>query len=110
MAPAPKAAPAPPRAGSKAHRHAANHRKKQHESRRQERQTKARQARISDLEGRIADREQVVQELEMQMGRPDFYTDKAAARATITRHQGLMWEVGDLMNQWEALQGETGEI
>ena len=110
MAPAPKAAPAPPRADSKAHRHAANHRKKQHESRRQERQAKARQARISDLEGRIADREQAVQELETQMGRPDFYTDKAGAQATITRHQGLMWEVGDLMSQWEALQGETGEI
>jgi hypothetical protein len=24
----------------------------------------------------------------------------------IDRHQALMWEVGDLMNQWEALQTE----
>ena len=90
--------------------HAATHRKQQHENRRQERQTKTLKARIAKLEGRIAEREQVVQKLEAQMAEPDFYADKAAADAAIAQHQGLMWEVGDLMNQWEALQGEAGEI
>jgi hypothetical protein len=29
-----------------------------------------------------------------------------AVQPVIARHQALMWEVGDLMNQWEALQTE----
>ena len=33
--------------------------------------------------------------------------DREAARPLIDRHQALMWEVGDLMNQWEALQTES---
>jgi len=32
-----------------------------------------------------------------------------AATALIDRHQALMWEVGDLMAQWEALQEHAGE-
>ena len=28
----------------------------------------------------------------------------AAAQPVIDRHQTLMWEVGDLMHQWEELQ------
>ena len=36
--------------------------------------------------------------------RPGFYDDREAAKPVIDRHQALMWEVGDLMNQWEALQ------
>jgi ATP-binding cassette subfamily F protein 3 len=107
--PTPKKALSPPPQTTKA-RPAATHRKQQHENRRQERQSKALQARIAKLESRIAEREQVVQKLEAQMADPDFYADRAAAEATIAQHQGLMWEVGDLMNQWEALQGEAGEI
>ena len=110
VSPTPKAAPAPPRPAPKAERAAARHRKHQHENRRQNRQTKALKARISSLEERIADREQAVQLLEKQMASPDFYTDEVAAQATIAQHQGLMWEVGDLINQWEALQKEAGEI
>ena len=109
VTPTSKTAPSPRRQPPKTP-HAATHRKQQHENRRQERQTKALKARIAKLEGRIAEREQVVQKLEAQMAEPDFYADKAAADAAIAQHQGLMWEVGDLMNQWEALQGEAGEI
>ena len=29
---------------------------------------------------------------------------------TITEHQNLMWQVGDLMNQWEALNRESEEL
>jgi hypothetical protein len=38
------------------------------------------------------------------MSAPGFYDDHESAKPVIDRHQALMWEVGDLMNQWEALQ------
>jgi len=41
------------------------------------------------------------------MSAPGFYDTREAAEPIITRHQALMWEVGDLMNQWESLQ--TGQ-
>ena len=43
------------------------------------------------------------------MARPAFYEDRARAETVIRKHQTLMWEVGDLMNQWEALQAESDE-
>ena len=70
-------------------------------------QQKARDAllgRIATLEARIAEREAQVKELEAAMATPGFYDDRDAARPIIDRHQALMWEVGDLMSQWEALQ------
>ena len=65
---------------------------------------KARRARIDDLEARIADCEQAIREIENTMSAPGFYDDRAAAQPVIDRHQALMWEVGDLMHQWEELQ------
>ena len=44
--------------------------------------------------------------IEASMSAPGFYDDRDAAQPLIDRHQALMWEVGDLMNQWEALQTE----
>lgn len=88
---------------------AAHHKRRQADTRREERRRKALEARISELERRIGERELQVQQLETEMASPDFYTDKAAAQGTISRHQSLMWEVGDLMNQWEALQREVTE-
>jgi len=38
------------------------------------------------------------------MSAPGFYEDRAAAQPVIDRHQGLMWQVGELMHQWEELQ------
>ena len=38
------------------------------------------------------------------MAAPGFYDDHVAAKRATDRHQALMWEVGDLMGQWEALQ------
>jgi hypothetical protein len=38
------------------------------------------------------------------MASPGFYEDRAAAQPVVDEHQNLMWEVGDLMGQWEALQ------
>jgi ATP-binding cassette subfamily F protein 3 len=60
--------------------------------------------RIEELEARIADRERAIKEIEATMSTPGFYDDHEAAKPVIDRHQALMWEVGDLMNQWEALQ------
>ena len=63
--------------------------------------------RIDELEARIADREKAIKEIEASMSAPGFYDNRDASRPIIDRHQALMWEVGDLMNQWEALQTKS---
>ncbi|HET9262951.1 MAG TPA: ABC-F family ATP-binding cassette domain-containing protein [Vicinamibacterales bacterium] len=83
-------------------------RKRQEAQARRRRKTEdTRRKRLEDLEARIADREQAIKDIETSMARPGFYDDREAARPLIDRHQALMWEVGDLMNQWEALQTES---
>jgi ATP-binding cassette subfamily F protein 3 len=67
------------------------------------------QKRIVDLEGRIGQREEEVKTLEAAIAAPGFYDDRDAAQRVIDRHQALMWEVGDLMAQWEALQAHASE-
>ena len=74
------------------------------ESRKQKKADDARQRRIDELEARIADRERAIKDIEASMSAPGFYENHEAAKPIIDRHQALMWEVGDLMNQWEALQ------
>jgi ATP-binding cassette subfamily F protein 3 len=73
------------------------------DARRAKKARDARQKRIDDLEARIADREQAIKDLEHVMSSPGFYEDRDAARPILDRHQALMWEVGDLMSQWEEL-------
>ena len=107
--PTPSPVPRKSRARTKPASSAASRRRNQADVRRQERQRKALQARISDLEQRISDRESTVQQLEAEIASPDFYSDAATAQDTINRHQTLMWEVGDLMNQWEALQSQASD-
>ena len=63
-----------------------------------------RDRRVADLEGRIAEREQAIKDLEAQMAAPGFYDDRAPPRPCRQAPPDLMWEVGDLMHQWEALQ------
>jgi len=67
------------------------------------------QARITDLEGRITVREQEIATLEAAMSEPGFYDDREKSKAVVDRHQALMWEVGDLMGQWEALQAHAAD-
>jgi ATP-binding cassette subfamily F protein 3 len=74
------------------------------ERRKRQRAVDALQKRIADLESRIAEREAEVKELEATMVTPGFYENLEAARPVTDRHQALMWEVGDLIAQWEALQ------
>ena len=90
-------------------RSAAEHKQLQVESRRQQRKLDALRKRIVDLERRIAGREETVRKLEADMAAPGFYTDQASAEEAVRRHQALMWEVGDLMNQWEALEREAAD-
>ncbi len=74
----------------------------------QEREAKKKKARIAEMEKRIADKEKAVKELEARMASPGFYDDRAAADKVVAEHKTLMWEVGDLMSQWEMLQ--TSEV
>ena len=76
-------------------------------TRRHERQLKSLHNRITDLEQRIGDFEEKIRQVEMRMAEPDFYDDKSKAQGTIEQHQQLMWKVGELMNQWEALEQEA---
>jgi ATP-binding cassette subfamily F protein 3 len=77
-------------------------------ARREKRRQDDRQRRISDIESRIADREREIKELETALADPAVYDDRPRAESLAKRHQTLMWEVGDLMNQWESLQSEEG--
>jgi ATP-binding cassette subfamily F protein 3 len=74
------------------------------EARRERKAAEARRRRIEEIEARIADREQAIREIESSMSAPGFYENHESAKPVIDRHQALMWEVGDLMHQWEALQ------
>jgi len=74
------------------------------ETRKRSREVQARRARIESLEARIAETESAIRDVEQQMSTPGFYEDRAAAQSVIDRHQALMWQVGDLMHQWEELQ------
>jgi ATP-binding cassette, subfamily F, member 3 len=76
------------------------------DARRQKKAADGLRRRIEELEARIADRENAIKEIELSMSTPGFYDNREAAQPVIDRHQTLMWEVGDLMNQWEALQSE----
>jgi ATP-binding cassette subfamily F protein 3 len=77
------------------------------EARRERKAADARRKRIDELESRIADREQAIKDLEQTMAAPGFYENHESAKPVVDRHQALMWEVGDLMSQWEALQHQT---
>jgi ATP-binding cassette subfamily F protein 3 len=77
------------------------------EERRRRRANEALQARIADLESRIAEHERELKSLEAQMSTPGFFDDRDGSRLKVERHQALMWELGDLMHHWEELQHEA---
>ena len=81
-------------------------RRQEAEARKVKKAEDVRRKRLEELEARIADREQAIKAIEASMSAPGFYADRESAKPVIDRHQALMWEVGDLMNQWEALQTE----
>ncbi|RPJ83746.1 MAG: ABC transporter ATP-binding protein, partial [Acidobacteria bacterium] len=67
------------------------------ETRKNDRAARALKQRIDELETRITEREEAIKQLEEAMASPGFYDNRQAAEALISRHQALMWEVGDLM-------------
>ena len=75
--------------------------------RKRDQDVKRRQAKVADIEGRIAELEQAMKDIEAAMSAPGFYEKRDHAQPLIDRHQTLMWEVGDLMHQWEELQRVT---
>jgi ATP-binding cassette subfamily F protein 3 len=77
------------------------------DARRRSKELQARRQRIESLESRIAETEAAIRDIEQQMSAPGFYDDRVAAQPVIDRHQALMWQVGDLMHQWEQLQSLT---
>jgi ATP-binding cassette subfamily F protein 3 len=79
------------------------------EARRAQRAAQAHQARIEELEAKIAVCENAIRDIEQTMSAPGFYDDRATAQPVIDRHQALMWEVGDLMHRWEALQATPAD-
>ena len=44
------------------------------------------------------------------MSAPDFYNDHEKSKPVLARHQALMWEVGELLGQWEMLQAKLISI
>jgi ATP-binding cassette, subfamily F, member 3 len=79
------------------------------ERKKKQREMETLRKRIADLEGRIATTETEVKQLEAAMSAAGFYEDAVRSKPVIDRHQALMWEVGDLMAQWEALQNHAAE-
>ena len=77
------------------------------DARKRQRAQQAQRAEIDKLEARIADCEAAIREVEQAMSAPGFYEDRDAAQPIITKHQTLMWQVGDLMHQWEELQAAS---
>ncbi len=77
------------------------------ERRKRERGWKTLRDRITELEARIAEREASIKSLETAMSAPGFYETHDLAKPVLDEHQALMWEVGELLNQWEMLQGEA---
>jgi hypothetical protein len=83
--------------------HHAERKRQQSEQRKREQGAKKIQTKISDLEARIAQHEQAMKEIEAAMSAPGFYDNRDQAQPLIDRHQTLMWELGELMHQWEEL-------
>ena len=81
--------------------------REQAEKKKRERAYKALRDRVAELEARIADREKQIKEVEQIMAAADFYSDHEKSKPVLARHQALMWEVGELLGQWEMLQNET---
>jgi len=79
------------------------------ERKKKQREQEALRKRIADLESRISTSEAEVKQLEAAMSEAGFYEDSVRSKPVIDRHQALMWEVGDLMAQWEALQNHAAE-
>jgi ATP-binding cassette subfamily F protein 3 len=104
--------PAPPREAAPPPAPAASYEERKKDAAERKKRERAYQAlatRIAELEARIAEREAEIKTVEAAIAAPGFYASPDAAKPTLDRHQALMWEVGDLLSQWEMLQAEAEE-
>ncbi len=74
-----------------------------------ERELRRMKTRLAQLEKRVSETEKAVKRMEAEMAAPGFYEDRSRASGAAEDHRKLMWETGDLMGQWEALQAEVDE-
>jgi ATP-binding cassette subfamily F protein 3 len=72
-----------------------------------DRAEKKRKQRLEEIEKRIAEREAAVVTIEKEMATPGFFEDRARAEKAAKDREALMWEVNDLMGQWELMQQEA---
>jgi ATP-binding cassette subfamily F protein 3 len=72
-----------------------------------DRAEKKRKQRLDEVEKRIAEKEAAVGAIEKEMGEPGFFDDRARAEKAAKDREALMWEVNDLMGQWELMQKEA---
>ena len=77
------------------------------DKKKRERAYKALKDRLAELEARVAEREKAIKDVEQVMSAPDFYADHEKSKPVLAQHQALMWEVGELLGQWEMLQNEA---
>ncbi len=71
-----------------------------------DRAEKKRKQRLDEIEKRIAEKEAAVGAIEREMSAPGFFDDRARAEKAAKDRESLMWEVNDLMGQWELMQQE----
>ena len=71
-----------------------------------DRAEKKRKQRLDEIEKRIAEKEAAVLAIETEMSTPGFFDDRARAEKAAKDREALMWEVNDLMGQWELMQQE----
>jgi ATP-binding cassette subfamily F protein 3 len=71
-----------------------------------EREGRKLKARITELERKIAEKEQAVRDVEHLMASPGFYDDRTRADEAVANRQRLLDEVTALMSEWEAVQAE----
>jgi len=72
-----------------------------------ERAEKKRKQRLDEIEKRIAEKEAAVAAIEAEMSIPGFFDDRARAEKAAKDREAIMWEVNDLMGQWELMQQES---
>jgi len=97
-APPARRVPVPAREGRK---------RQQADARRRQRATDRLRERLGAVEQQIASREHRVRELEATMSAEGFYDDREASRPVVDEHQALMWEINDLLREWEDLEAEV---
>jgi ATP-binding cassette, subfamily F, member 3 len=102
----PAPAASPPAADTATPESYEDRKRREADARRARKASDSMRKRVEDLEARIAQHETAIKDIEAQMSAPGFYDRRDLAQPVIDKHQKLMWAVGDLMNQWEALQTE----